>query len=616
MAAACLHKSPLSVIKSLYDESPEILHKLEDIGNYFRTILDNDFSQIPCINNVSVENIKPNSLVQYKGMIQDMFDPEFYLGKYEVVNKTKNEKEERLGCYTDTHGLADEEIDFNSDKNVTLERQTYYCVPVPGENEWIKNMYSNKIKEMEKTLMSGSVNKRSLEHDCEDDAPMDQDPTHAEQKELVSGKKLKEAECTEKLGLTNTNYLSSSSSSKNTNKADFVKNFPLPCENENEPPCFIKMYSNSNELKLNDVVDFICILSVDPIFASSSMSNENNEEMIAWPDHNTVEDQAHCPPPSLVPRLHCLFFNKVESLNPLMLSRGPIYDNVSSELSKIRSSLIQLLTQNLGGDATVAEYILFYLISSVYGRCGTMCVGKLTMNIMKCPSGEFTENLYKFIEMLVEKSHYLPLKLENLNNLKFIPRKDYDANRLVTGVLQLPSGLHMVLDETKMESGKLDSDGVHNLTAIGNVMQWQKVEYDFKFNKVDIDTNLNVLVMSEGKSILTCDCQLPIVSDDLNADQVERVISSLAPKLLEKIRLYLSIVSSMEYNLTDEIQKALEDDFVEMRKDDSKSINADSFYLLLTTARYMALSYGQSTLSSSLWIRTKELDAERRKRIS
>lgn len=45
-------------------------------------------------------------------------------------------------------------------------------------------MYSNKIKEMEKTLMSGSVNKRSLEHDCEDDAPMDQDPTHAEQKEL------------------------------------------------------------------------------------------------------------------------------------------------------------------------------------------------------------------------------------------------------------------------------------------------------------------------------------------------------------------------------------------------------------------------------------------------
>ena len=31
--------------------------------------------------------------------------------------------------------------------------------------------------------------------------------------------------------------------------------------------------------------------------------------------------------------------------------------------------------------------------------------------------------------------------------------------------------------------------------------------------------------------------------------------------------------------------QALEEDFVEMRKQDSKAMNADSFYVLLTTAR-------------------------------
>ena len=29
-----------------------------------------------------------------------------------------------------------------------------------------------------------------------------------------------------------------------------------------------------------------------------------------WPAINRIEEEAHSPPPSLVPRLHCVFFNK------------------------------------------------------------------------------------------------------------------------------------------------------------------------------------------------------------------------------------------------------------------------------------------------------------------
>ena len=41
---------------------------------------------------------------------------------------------------------------------------------------------------------------------------------------------------------------------------------------------------------------------------------ETNE--VTWHEFNMEEDRAHCPPPSLVPRLHCLYYNKLEELNP------------------------------------------------------------------------------------------------------------------------------------------------------------------------------------------------------------------------------------------------------------------------------------------------------------
>ena len=53
----------------------------------------------------------------------------------------------------------------------------------------------------------------------------------------------------------------------------------------------------------------------------------------------------------------------------------------------------------------------------------------------------------------------LPMTLHNMNNLKFIPRKDYTANRLVSGVLQLSEGTHLILDETAMQAGQLDANG-------------------------------------------------------------------------------------------------------------------------------------------------------------
>ena len=56
-----------------------------------------------------------------------------------------------------------------------------------------------------------------------------------------------------------------------------------------------------------------------------------------------------------------------------------------------------------------------------------------------------------------------------------------DALRLVAGVLQLAEGTHLTLDETHMQAGVLDSNGVENTRLLKHLMDWQMVTLVFIF---------------------------------------------------------------------------------------------------------------------------------------
>ena len=57
------------------------------------------------------------------------------------------------------------------------------------------------------------------------------------------------------------------------------------------------------------------------------------------------------------------------------------------------------------------------------------------------------------------QSHLLQMSLANMNTQKFSPRKDYNANRLTSGLLQLSERTHLVIDETALQPGQLDANG-------------------------------------------------------------------------------------------------------------------------------------------------------------
>lgn len=67
-------------------------------------LLENDknsWTKIPFLNNQKLHEIKDQTLVRFRGMIQDMLDPEIYLEKYLVKSGSTDERIQE-GKFRDT----------------------------------------------------------------------------------------------------------------------------------------------------------------------------------------------------------------------------------------------------------------------------------------------------------------------------------------------------------------------------------------------------------------------------------------------------------------------------------------------------------------------------------
>ncbi|KAM6130306.1 mini-chromosome maintenance complex-binding protein [Phoenicopterus ruber ruber] len=496
------------------------------VTDYFKEKLkeNNATNWVPSLNDVPVHYLKPNSLVKFRCMVQDMFDPEFYMGVYETVDPNTNARVLHFGKYRDVAECGpQQEIDLNSSQTVTSERQTFYCVPVPGESAWV--------------------------------------------------------------------------------------------------------YESWDSFKVNDVLEVYGILSVDPVL--SIVNNEERDASALDPMEcmDTAEEQrVHSPPASLVPRIHVILAQKLQHINPLLPAC------LNEEESKT-SDITKKLKFVKNGEKIYSKKRERKAEGS-YARRDVLPLGKFTVNLSGCPRNSiFTEHIYRIIQQLVPASYRLQMTIENMNHSRFIPHKDYTANRLVSGVLQLASNTSLVVDETQLEQGQLDTTGVHNVTALGNLITWQKVDYDFNYHQMEFPCNINVLITSEGRSLLPSDCQVhlqPQIIPPNMEEYMNSLLKAVLPSVLNKFRIYLSLLRLLDYSISDEVTKAVEEDFVEMRKNDPESITADDLHRTLLVARwvplfvrtedflaswFLSLSAGQTTLSRERWLRAKQLEALRKARL-
>lgn len=603
---------PEEIVQRIFAEESDLSECHRKVVHYFTCRINQGSSKnmIPSLNDAHVQSLKADTLVRFRCMIQDMFDPEYFLGAYEVMDSLSNRRTVKCGLYKDIANCQNcEEINFDSQRNVTHDRLSYYCISVPGENQWVKEIYSEKHSLLSSPCASTSTipvrSKRSLEDSsyCYDEME-DVIPQEAERESKRSR--------------------STPQTPAHSGVEQFPEmNFPLP--GMVGKACIVKLYDQSLDLKMNDVVEFIGILSIDPaVSVLQSERDENFASSFLQDQENLAELQAHNPPASLVPRLHAIVVDRLEHNNPCVPRNlrtneaNHCSEQMASQCSMLRDEVLPILTDMFLGDRLVAEYFLCHLVSSVYVRHDVVALGKFCLNIMNVPlSVNYPEKLYSIISAMVTQSHLLPFSLENLNNLTFVPSKNYTTNRLTTGLLQLSNNTHLVVDETALMTGQLNSKGLKNMAALGNLIQWQRVEYDFDFHKVDYLTDISVLILSEGKSLLPTDFVVALhhsaTPEDIERNY-QKVKYSISGNVLSRIRDYLTYVKLAHYDFSADLQKVVENDFVEMRRT-GHPITADDLHSLLVLARLLSLSMGQMTLNVETWEKAKFMEMTRKCRL-
>lgn len=143
----------------------------------------------------------------------------------------------------------------------------------------------------------------------------------------------------------------------------------------------------------------------------------------------------------------------------------------------------------------------------------------------------------------------------------------------MTGDLQLADGTHLILDETALKSGQLSETGLQNIHFLKNLMEWQKVnfcasagymphlglvnllnvlmqvEYDFEFYKMEMPTDVPVLVFSTARSrLFPADVVIP-----LRPTRVSSLV--FPPEALPKWRMYLGAARAGDHTIDPSMQK-------------------------------------------------------------
>ncbi|CAH2265705.1 mini-chromosome maintenance complex-binding protein [Pararge aegeria] len=586
--------------------TPDIWMLNEAAWNERLTQLPN-WQKIPLINSNASHNLPDGSLVRFRGMVQDMHNPEFFFEQFEVFNTVTNEIKNKSGKYTDTaHILENEKINYTENLK-SAQRQTIVVVSMPGLNDWVQNIedehnHLKHLNQLPNTSKRLNLNNLKLKRTRDES---DEDPDSMDVENVGGG--IKEQRTAEVVN----------NASKVVSR-EHLLNFPLP--DVPSKSCIVKVYDDNDNIKINDMIEVVGFLSVDP--ALSGEFQVEKDPLLEPTCETEAEIITHNPPPSLVPRLHAVYIKKLEHCNPLV--KGDIDQEVIlKEAKTAREHLLKALKELLLGDELAAEYLICHLIACVYLRQDTFTLGQFCLNISNLPTKKYpnyAKQLYEIIKQFVTKSYYLPLTVDNMNTMALLPKKDYECNRLTSGILQLSKHTHLVLDETNLEQGQLHATGVGNITALGNLIKLQKVEYDFKYYKMEFDSDINVLVLSEGKSLLPNDYHIPLRPEKDSLEIFDAIVEAatyyLKEEIMNTIRTYLTNLKLAKYSISENLQ-FVEDDFIEMRSnsDSDSPVTADDLHRLLVLARLVSLSRGYDTLTRECWDHTKKMEEERLQRL-
>nr|VZI32506.1 unnamed protein product [Spirometra erinaceieuropaei] len=543
---------------------------LDAYENFIRTkISESSGAIIPLVTDDTLPHIPDGHLVCVRGMIQDMFDSELYISSYRPSAEATSVKSTR---YRDVEYLqADGSLD---EASITLSsRQSFYVSHIPGESSWIQATQPERLFLASPALGS----KRCLS---------DPEMTHIPVKKVLSDAKFDEE----------------STDTTATNEKNGV---------------LLRVYNekDAEKLKLTDLVFVYGILE------HARLGSEPAVDAVKTGDE-AAKALSCSSAKRRLPRVHAILVERSHFSNhPWLQVKWQTMGGWDSRdvLIATRARVIEFLRSVLSGDELAAEFLLLHLLSTSAVTSDSVfpiTLPPLNISHWEKKLGADTERLIQSLHCILPQVSLIPLTVDSLNNGPLLmPVRDVAIDELDSGLLQLPTGSEVIVDETDMSSGQLTSRGVLNCRALTMLATQRKLTYDFQFYSQDWDSDVRVLILSTCASIIKPVLTVPWKPSTETTTRTSQVAPSESD--LWQIRRYLLEVQQTgeDYSIEPDLQEVVNRDFVNWRKEKSTFIEAEDFAVMLCLLKLYVQSYGESRPTEEHWRSVVALETARKTRL-
>ncbi|EFN53539.1 hypothetical protein CHLNCDRAFT_136659 [Chlorella variabilis] len=570
---------------------------------------------VPVLTEETVELLPNQCLVRFRGIVQDMLNPEYYVGEYRRPDGSW-----ATAKYADqlAEPLPEGALGGGAGESRIAERRPLLLAPVPGESGWaaapLAAVARASLATVAPAAAPAAAAKRPREDaggDSESVSMMVSDATGqttADDGDSAASRARRAAGAGAAGGQPQ-----EASSSAAAPAAD------LP------PGCCMAYVYDDAEVKLNDVVEVVGVLSRVPELAAAHLAAAGQE---GQPGSMLLDDilSSHLPT-SKAPRLHAILLAPGTRL-PGVGCGGDVAAEAEaapaplppSELAQARARALGFLSQVLGGDDVAAEYLLLQLVGRVHHRTAESAVGLQALNLVVEPnsaadaaaaaaattpaagSGGSTQQrqlsalgggVAAAAAALAPRCVALPLSVAALNARPWWPRRDQATQRLVGGPLQLAGGTQ----------------------ALEALMWRQRVAYDFEFFSLDQPADAPVTVLSLGRSLLkdAAGVAVPLRPTAPLAD-ASAVAAAAASADLELLRAYLAAARAADFAIPPDMETFLQQELAGARQKD-RDVNERTFHAWMNLARLLALSHGEAALTRERWAAMQALEGRRLQRL-
>jgi len=625
-------RAPLAIVRRLLADNQAA--STSTVPDHFKASLDGKWDQIPLLNDVdAVEQLRPGSLVRFQCMVQNMYNPEWYLGEYDHVNNTTGERVRVHAQYSDAvdvpHGWT---VDMSDTVAKTMERVPVHCMSIPHQSAWASSSSSCSSGAMGMESAPATQRaKRSHSDDAmddEDDAPSGP----ASGPSAQSGMDCDNGISTDESKRPRPGAAAAPAGISQASITAGGRPVLVPGATQVKHAAIIKLYQEDTSIKVNESYEFVGVLCCDPVTEGATeeepgmvCSFMENGETAAVQAATVSTGPASS---SVIPRIHAVAFRQLTpKWNPALDNLAPAQQacrrtELANALPAVRARVVKSLANALLGDTLAAEYLLCHMLSRVYHRAHGVPVGKLSLAITGVPptaaaGTSATQDLVAVMQTLLPAVAYVPMSVKHLSSKLMAPKKDYDTEMLHTGDLQMTPSTQVLCDETAMEAGNLNETGLKNLHSLQQLATFQHLLFDFSFYQMEFPTDVPVLVTSQGKPLMTTDMVLKLCPDAQAAAAVRAELQATpdTEDMLQLCRIYLSLARSTDVGLSDDLCKVAEEKFVKARQADDK-VDQETLGRWLTLAKLLAASYGSTDLKKEHWDQMVVMEAQRAARVA